>query len=446
MHRGAGDRARIELCDREAAGAGVRVGQTLAAARARAHRLRSVAVDDSLLRRAGREAVERLLGLSPRIHASSSTRFWVEPARDLPAFAARAVATLARFGSVAVGVGPDATVAHAAAASLDDGFRIVPPGSARAFLDDCPLEVLEIPSDALDVLRALGVRSVAQLRALDPVSLGMRFGPAVAAARRRADGHDPRGPLTPRPRPDLEVSLDLDHEIDHHEPLLFLLAPALRELATTLRAQGRGAVTTRLELRCARGPATALVARTAAPLADGRALLDLLRTRLERVTLEAPVTGLRVRAEETAELREAPAGLFGDGPGRDPAARDVALARLRGRLGDDAVRRASRVEVGPPLGRAAWTEDTPARGLALPWCRLDPPARVVRGRVRVGGRVRLLRRIGRVERVTPPWWEDGRKVVQLSAWAELDGPMLVLLRARCGTDCDDRWEVVAWVD
>ena len=32
------------------------------------------------------------------------------------------------------------------------------------------------------------------------------------------------------------------------------------------------------------------------------------------------------------------------------------------------------------------------------------------------------------------------------AWAELEGPMLALLHARCSTECDDRWEVVAWVD
>jgi len=54
--------------------------------------------------------------------------------------------------------------------------------------------------------------------------------------------------------------------------------------------------------------------------------------------------------------------------------------------------------------------------------------------------------MGRVERAAAPWWEDGRRKVELFAWAELDGPLLALIRARCDTDCDDRWEVVAFCD
>jgi len=55
-------------------------------------------------------------------------------------------------------------------------------------------------------------------------------------------------------------------------------------------------------------------------------------------------------------------------------------------------------------------------------------------------------RLGRVERVTPPWWDTGTKRVELLAWAELEGPLLVLLRARVNVECDDEWEVIAWVD
>jgi hypothetical protein len=55
-------------------------------------------------------------------------------------------------------------------------------------------------------------------------------------------------------------------------------------------------------------------------------------------------------------------------------------------------------------------------------------------------------RLSRVERVTPPWWIDGTPRVVLSAWAELEGPMLVLLYGRCSSECDDAWEAVAWVD
>ncbi|MFW6023667.1 MAG: hypothetical protein ACOC9O_02875, partial [Myxococcota bacterium] len=86
------------------------------------------------------------------------------------------------------------------------------------------------------------------------------------------------------------------------------------------------------------------------------------------------------------------------------------------------------------------------RGDALPWRRLERPAPVVDGRVQVGGRWRRVRKVGRVERVGAPWWEDGEQRVSLVAWAELEGPLLVLMHARCSTGCDDRWEVLAWLD
>ncbi|MEO0326924.1 MAG: hypothetical protein AAF447_28545, partial [Myxococcota bacterium] len=470
--------------------------------------------------RARREVVAALLEVSPRIgagHASSPVtagRFWVEPpqgpSRRSGAGGARsgeAQALLegwidetralvpARLGPARVTVGPTATVAWAAA--LGAGAPLVPPDAAASFLGAAPLEVLELPADHLLDLRALGVRDVAALRALDPASLGARFGPALAAARRRLDDlglaagsrADRRGPSTPRSAPAPEVTARLDDPVTQVEALTFLLAPAARQLVRRARAVGVAVVAAELRLdlrvglsRPARGaPAPLRVPlRSAVPLAEGDALLAMLRGRLEDVRLPAPVHGFTLQLMETAPFVARSERLFPalgdrDASGMDAraGARAVALDRLARRGATP--RRATPRDQGHPLERARWETrrgprlDVPAAATAslsdaesfaadvfepsaragLPWRRVDPPAPVRNGAVTLAGQRRRVVRLSRVERATPSWWEADAPeshAVELLAWAELEGPLLALLRAAFTEGHDDRWEVVATVE
>lgn len=446
-------------CDRAARSLGVRPGVTVAAARARASALVTVEEDRAALAEARREVVRRILTVSPRIAFDGVLRAWVEPvcrsSGALPTWCGEVHRSLADLCTATIGVAPTATVAWAAAcAADDDGHLIVTEAEARRFLDDQPIEVLEVRGEALDVLAALGVRRVGALRAFDPVSLGMRFGPAVAEARRRIDGSDPRRPATPRAWDDESIRVHLDDELDALAPLAFLLAPACDRLTADLRGRGLGAVCLRLVLELRGGTERVVEVRTASPMADGRTALELLRTELERVRLSSPLTAFRLEAAVTAPLRPDGADLFA-GAGRDPAAREIALHRLRTRFGDGSVARASRVETGAVLQRARWVHSNTATAAARragaaaemsPWRRVEPPVPLQRSFADVAGRCRRLVRMGRVERTTAPWWEDGRRRVELVAWAEMEGPLLVLLRALCDSGCDDVWEVVAWMD
>jgi protein ImuB len=459
VHRGQGTQARVLFCDALARRVGVHPGQPLAAARSRASLLTSEGFDARRLADGQRDAVGHLLRVSPRIAVAGADRFWVEPvafgatrrawnADAFEAWARDVDRAMERYGPVVIGIGPTASVAWAAARTVcagTTGHRFVPPAQARAFLDDAPLEALEIDGESIDILASLGIRQVRQLRAIDPVSLGMRFGPGVAEARRRADGLDPRGPLTPTSRSPTEVCVDLDDEVHDLEPLLFLLRPAADRLATELRRRDEGAVHLLLQL----GPQEVSV-RTGAPLADGRTFVELLRTRLERTPLTGPVTTLRLSAEGTVPQRRVTEPLFSHAARRDPGAQEVALDRLRSRLGETSVRHAGRVEHGSLLARAQWLFARELGGgqggQAMPWRGLDPPAPVIRGRAHVAGKSRRVRKVGRVERTTAPWWDGNEQRVCLVAWAELEGPLLVLMHARCSTDCEDEWEVIAWVD
>lgn len=455
VHHGRGSAARIVFCDATAERAGIRIGQSLAGARARLESLHSVPFDDDRIARAQRDVVSRLLAVSPRIAPGGIRRFFVEPVGSDEALAAwcRSVAAqLAPRRPLALGLGPSATVAYAAARSVGHGARIVPPRDAMRFLDERPIDVLDVPSEAIDILHALGIRTVRQLRALDPVSLGMRFGPAVAEARRRADGIDPRGPAHPREEPAHAVEVELPATTDSVDTLVFLLRSAVDRWLSAMRAQGLGATELRLDLaldrdETGRKDVRSIPLRTASPWVDGRVLVESLRTQLERLSLPRPVVRFALVAEVVTELRDRTLPLLPEGRGRDEGARDVALDRVRARLGDAAVRRASHVEASSPLARASFVDHiAPLPGDAMPFRRIEPPAPVTGGRIHLRGRTRLVLRTSLVERSSIPWWHEGEAHVELFAHAEVEGPMLVLLRGRVGTDCDDRWEAVAYLD
>ena len=456
VHRGRGSRARLLFCDASARRLGIRPGQTLSAARGRSARLQSSPFDPKRLAHQQERLTRRLLAFSPRITTEDPQRLWLEPVARTPEALERwcrhTHAALHDCPPVAIGVAPTATVAWAAARTLSQGHCIVPPEHAGAFLDGAPIEMLDIEGEALDILLSLGVRRVHQLRALDPISLGIRFGPAVAEARRRAEGWDPRGPRKPRLRDTPEVSRQLEEEVTHAEALLFVLAPAARALIKTLCARELGALGIVLELFSGAGaPPLVEVARievnTANPLTDGRALLDMLRTRLERIVLRRPISSFRLRITRTSAASPSSGNLFTHAPLPNPATREAAIDRLRHRLGGSAVRRASHQESPLQLDRAAWcVERAPRRGQALPWRRVSPPVHLKHGRAHIAGRLRKVRHMGRTERLTAPWWTSEPPHVELLAWAELEGPLLVLLHGRCSLHEGDRWEIVAWVD
>ncbi len=448
VHVGAGTAARIRWCDRVARARGVRPGQTVAAARARCADLRTAPLDERAMREARREAIGIALRHTPRVAVAGDTRLWAEPAplgEPLEAWGEALAESLAWAGA-RVGIGAWAAAAHAAA-QVAVRCRVL--DDSTGFLDTAPLTALELDAATRARLAGLGVRRVGALRRLDPAELGARLGPAVARAWRWASGDDPRGPYTPAPARAPEVLLQFDEvPIATLDPLLFLLRGALASLLRAPRARGEGAAAIGLTLTVERGPDVEVILRAGQPIADETAWLTLAQARLERLPRdprrgEAFVHGLTLAIHEAGPVAAPTGALFGD-EARDPAAREVALARLGSRFGEAALARASSVPAAHPLARAAWSRDAPRPGAALPWRGQEPPAPVEAGRVVLGGRARRVLRRAPVERALRPWWTLGQLVIERLVWAEVEGPLLVLLRQRRGDA--DRWEAVAWVD
>ena len=206
-----------------------------------------------------------------------------------------------------------------------------------------PLSKLDVEADAITLLAAAGITTVAQACALPRDALARRVGPAFVDSLDRARGliPDARPPFVPPAR--YEGKLDLPSTIEDVEALVFALNRLVHELSGWLLGRGLGAVGLSLSLvheRHARArsgiPATVVRFGLAAPARDPAHLITVLRERLARVTLPAPVAALALESEETAPLAGRNLGLL---PGDEAPAAVPLLDRLRARLGEDAVLR-----------------------------------------------------------------------------------------------------------
>jgi protein ImuB len=289
-------------------------------------------------------------------------------------------------------------------------------------LDGLPVRLLDVDSAAGQLLSAAGITTIGQLAALPRAGLARRCGPALVDALDRALGRipDARAPYQSPPR--FEARLPLPAPVEDTAALGFGLHRLVQQLSHWLTARGLGV--TRLALTLVherylreRGlPSTEVPFALGAPARALPHLQGVLRERLARITLPAPVEALVLASEETAPLAGRNLGLL---PGDESQAVDVPLLeRLRARLGDDAVMRVaphpehrpeqaqreavpaslasgkSRRSAAPPIGahpgapvdappRPLWLLDAPQPlGETLesrPWILRDGPERIESG-------------------------------------------------------------------
>jgi hypothetical protein len=130
--------------------------------------------------------------------------------------------------------------------------------------------------------------------------------------------------------------------------VLFALRTLVGWVVDDLGAAGKRAGRLVLTLDCDDGESHELTVRVAQPTAVASTLFELLRARLEGVTLGAAVAGLRLAAEELAGGGVALSLFSASDP--DPDAIGVVLARLDAALGTGKAMRA-RILDGPRIER-----------------------------------------------------------------------------------------------
>jgi protein ImuB len=212
-----------------------------------------------------------------------------------------------------------------------------------AALAPLSLAHFEVDEATRATLAAAGVHTFGAAERLPRDGLARRFGPALVRMLDRAAGRvaDPREAYVPPPR--FASKLELPASVDDVEALGFAVHRLVQELAAWLLARGLGVTSMSLVLshehalvRHRDSPLTEARFALGAPSRTPRHLMHVLRERLSRLALPAPVAALTLSSDDVAPLAGRTLGLL---PGEQGQLPEVPLLdRLRARLGDDAVR------------------------------------------------------------------------------------------------------------
>lgn len=379
----AGAQGRVLHASRAARACGVAPGQLQAQALALCPELRVSPCDTTTIAGAVAELVRVLSDFSPAVEPArppiAPGVFWLDtrglrrlyPRIDGWAAAVRA-ALHARALRATVVVGRSRFGSYAVARSLAPGQLRVLGSTAeeRRAIHDVPLAKLDLPDELGAQLARLGVTRVGGFLALPRAGLRRRFGAEAAALHDwAAGGFSPvRAVSLDEP---VQVARVLDEPVREREAIWFLCKQLLAEVLADLRARGQTleVLTVRLVLRDAAtredasGGARTVdeVLRPAESARSAEALLELLRLRSEGWRLADDVREIALRAEGRA-ARPDQLALFDErGPGalvtrprRARAAAERALARVRARLGEQAVVVAELRDGILPEARFAW--------------------------------------------------------------------------------------------
>lgn len=348
------------------------------------------------------------------------------------------VSALGHTVHLAIADGPRIAQALARWGVSDRGHLIAVEGRGADALAPLPIRALPLPPDRIAFLLRVGVLTVGDLVKLPKAEAASRLGPRGAMALAVASGFDP-APLIPYSAPPVLVEeASFDDGVASVEPLLFVLRGATARLSARLEA--RGEACTRLDVEL---PYDASIARRAlaergvaateealrerfhvdlpAPLSSAADLFRVVRTRLERESLLAPVTGVRLSISEIARARKVQLDFARDAHA-DPNSLPALLAELAADIGPervgvlslrDAIRPEARAELVPVKDVDAEVPEAPPPAERDPMC----PARMLRtpislgragssviavtGQLYVVERRRFLARLDDVE-----WWTD----------------------------------------
>lgn len=226
--------------------------------------------------------------------------------------------------------------------------RLIQPASLQRLLPALPLELLAavaaLPPRPLQMLQALGARRIGDLQALPRSGLARRGAQAWLDALDRATGQrpDPGRWISVPER--FEARVELAWRVDHAPALEAALIGLLHALAGWLRLRWQAATRLSLHLRPEHGarrplPEQVLTLQLAVPSRDPAHLQTLLRERLHRTELQAPVDTLRLCLDEAVPDAGRPTALLPQLSTEQAATEAELIDRLRARLGHARVHR-----------------------------------------------------------------------------------------------------------
>ena len=377
----------------------------------------------------GARALARALRATVRASGVQAAQLAVAPT-------AGAASLLARVGSPSPSPSPSPRRVPAPAArgaTATTTLAAVDPVSVwhqrtRQRLDALPLPAVlaawQLPERTAELLHGIGCRTLADVRALPRTGLQRRGGGVLLARVAQAYGEapDPRAWFTPPAG--FELGLELLHRADDAAMLVFAAERLVQPLAGWLAQQWLAASRIALHLRHETSrhlalPDTVVRIGLGEPSREAKQIGLLLRERLQRTELPAPVYALTLRLEEAVSHAGQEAALWRD-PQRsaDDDVRSL-IDRLGARLGPERVQRLrlqadhrpERAMATAPASAAPGSStavDLPQPGAPRPTWLLPEPLRLQEqaGRPLHGGPLTLRSRAERIE----AGWFDGELI------------------------------------
>ncbi len=332
------DRGRVVALDDRAYADGARVGQTVSQAAAAVSNVRVAVYEPAHGRALWNEMLDALDAVTPLIedvregiafldmHGIQGDRsVWMQQVRE----------ALARFQMpVRTGAGSNRFCAYAATWIADGA--VIDEEHAAEQLHPLALDVLELDVSAQERLRLLGVATLGELAKLPHGPFVRRFGRDAARWHDWARGID-RTPFIPRGHAvSIEAAMFGEGHADDEAQVFFALRVLLTRICHDLERCGKRAGTLQLRLELDNGEEASFEVILAAPTAEERSMLDVLRAKLEGAQFAAPIVGLHLRAIRLEEGGEEIALFAADDIDSQQVA--VTLARLEAVLGEPARR------------------------------------------------------------------------------------------------------------
>jgi protein ImuB len=361
-------------CDAAATAAGIAPGMALNSALALLPELQTRARDPQRERELLVAIAEWALRFSPRVSLEPPDAVLIEVRGSLRLFGgSRRLCERLRAELRTTGLEPQFSLTPTPLASLwmaraGKKGPIRHPSDLVSRFADLPLHCTRWPERSLEMLAAMGVRTVGDCLRLPRDGFARRFEPHMLDMIDRAVGRqsDPRENFISRER--FAAGRDLEPEIADTSHLDAACAPLLDEFSAFLKKRRCSVQALELRLVHREAPPTRLRLRFVEPVAETRRIAGLLNERLARIVLPAPVRTLRLRSGPLVESREAPTELFAMDRRQSGAGVRQLIERLRARLGAEAVYGLCLVPEHRP--ESAWCVAEPA----------PPPATRNRGR------------------------------------------------------------------
>jgi protein ImuB len=334
--------ALLVACDRKACARGICSGMAVSAAWALASDLRIVVRDEAAEHAALQRIAVWALQFTPAVSLSAPAEVLLEVEGSLRLFGGL-IRLHRRIGQALTELGYEVSAAFAPTPLAAQLFaraglavRIRHEDALYHELQKLPIRFFGFPSETSAMLDNFGVRTVGECLRLPRDGLARRLGQRLLDEIDRALGRlpDPRPPFIPPP--DFKAALPLPAPVEQAEALLFAARRLFAELCGWLAATGKGVQSLLLALGHEDRADTRIGMKLVAASRDLEHLFSVLRERLARVELPAPVIAVELSAGQFQALASHNLSFLPDA--RDHAEGITRLVeRLRARLGEKAV-------------------------------------------------------------------------------------------------------------